>query len=517
MDQTQQSLTTTPITASVAVTSSWSGGYCATVKVTNKTSTTMSGWTVLVQMNASTLTTIWNASSSVASRQLTATSLASNAWLATGASTEFGFCTSGATGKPSVVSATGMPVTAVPSGLAAKLVISPSSTGYSANVVITNNATTTAWTWAVVVELAQSKVTNVWSASSSVTGSRLRLGPVAQNSVLAPGASTTVGFSATKTGTNYLPSVVSPIEPPRTCGTIAGLTCRAGEYCAIAAGSCQIADAAGVCTARPSACTADVAPVCGCDGNTYSNACQAALAGVNVDHAGECVRTCGTIAGLTCRAGEYCAIVAGSCQIADAAGVCTVRPNGCTADVAPVCGCDGNTYSNACQAALAGVNVDHTGECVRKCGTIVGLTCRAGEYCDLGVGTCNVADAGGICQVEPTVCPLTFVAAPVCGCDGRTYENACLAAAAGMNIDYTGECVLRTCGGIAGVVCRAGEYCAMDVGTCQIHDGAGTCQPMPDVCMDVVDFVCGCDGKTYNNACQAARAGTSVASAGTCL
>jgi hypothetical protein len=321
-------------------------------------------------------------------------------------------------------------------------VISPSSTGYSANVVITNNATTTAWTWAVVVELAQSKVTNVWSASSSVTGSRLRLGPVAQNSVLAPGASTTVGFSATKTGTNYLPSVVSPIEPPRTCGTIAGLTCRAGEYCAIAAGSCQIADAAGVCT---------------------------------------------------------------------------VRPNGCTADVAPVCGCDGNTYSNACQAALAGVNVDHTGECVRKCGTIVGLTCRAGEYCDLGVGTCNVADAGGICQVEPTVCPLTFVAAPVCGCDGRTYENACLAAAAGMNIDYTGECVLRTCGGIAGVVCRAGEYCAMDVGTCQIHDGAGTCQPMPDVCMDVVDFVCGCDGKTYNNACQAARAGTSVASAGTCL
>jgi hypothetical protein len=254
----------------------------------------------------------------------------------------------------------------VPSGLAAKLVIFESSTGYSANVVITNNATTTAWTWAVVVELAQSRMTNVWSASSSVTGSRLRLGPVAQNSVLAPGASTTVGFSATKTGTNYLPSVVSPIEPPRTCGTIAG------------------------------------------------------------------------------------------------------------------------------------------------------LTCRAGEYCDLGVGTCNVADAGGICRVEPTVCPLTLVAAPVCGCDGKTYENACLAAAAGMNIDYTGECVLRTCGGIAGVVCRAGEYCAMDVGTCQIPDGAGTCQPMPNVCMDVVDLVCGCDGKTYNNACQAARAGTSVASTGAC-
>jgi Cellulose binding domain/Kazal-type serine protease inhibitor domain len=439
MDQTRQSLTTTPITASVAVTSSWSGGYCATVNVTNKTSTTMSGWTVLVQMNASTLTTIWNASSSVASRQLTATSSASTAWLPAGASTEFGFCTSGATGKPSVVSATGMPVTAVPDGLAAKLVISPSSTGYSANVVITNNATTTAWTWAVVVELAQSKVTNVWSASSSVTGTRLRLGPVAQNSVLAPGASTTVGFSATKTGTNYLPSVVSPIEPPRTCGTIAGLTCRAGEYCAIAAGSCQIADAAGVCTTKPTVCTTDVAPVCGCDGNTYSNACQAALAGVNVDHTGECVRKCGGIAGLTCRTGEYCAIAAGSCQIADAAGVCTARGGVCPMDVVPVCGCDGNTYTNACQAALAGVNVDHSGECVPP-----------------------------------------------------------------------------TCGGTAGLVCRAGEYCAMDVGTCLTPNAAGVCQPMPEECMDVVDPVCGCDGKTYNNACQASMAGTSVASAGAC-
>ena len=41
------------------------------------------------------------------------------------------------------------------------------------------------------------------------------------------------------------------------------------------------------------------------------------------------------------------------------------------------------------------------------------------------------------------------VVEPVCGCDDETYDNACLAAAEGVNVAFEGECDegQETCGG----------------------------------------------------------------------
>lgn len=74
---------------------------------------------------------------------------------------------------------------------------------------------------------------------------------------------------------------------------------------------------------------------------------------------------CGGIAGFTCgEPQDFCMIpVAGQCGAADQSGTCTTKPEVCTLDFNPVCGCDGNTYPNACAAAAAGVSVSAAGEC----------------------------------------------------------------------------------------------------------------------------------------------------------
>ena len=70
----------------------------------------------------------------------------------------------------------------------------------------------------------------------------------------------------------------------------------------------------------------------------------------------------------------------------------------------------------------------------------------------------------------------------------------------------------EACGGLRGEACVKGTYCDYPLeALCGAADQTGTCQPTPEACDDVYDPVCGCDDRSYANACEAHGRGVSVA------
>ncbi len=122
----------------------------------------------------------------------------------------------------------------------------------------------------------------------------------------------------------------------------------------------------------------------------------------------------------------------------------------------------------------------------RTCGGIANLQCPSGQMCV--VSGPNFPDRAGVCRPvgRPQVCPHIFQ--PVCGVNGMTYSNACVAASRGVAVAHPGACT---------------------------PPPRPYPQP-PRVCTDIYQPVCGRDGQTYPNGCVARSNGVRVRHAGQC-
>jgi hypothetical protein len=106
--------------------------------------------------------------------------------------------------------------------------------------------------------------------------------------------------------------------------------------------------------------------------------------------------------------------------------------------------------------------------------------CRSGYLECLGVDDC--VDES-LVDLDPT-CPSVFD--PVCGCDNFTYDNSCLAIAAGVTSWTSGACSTQVFGCMVSSACNFDPFAIIENGSCLYDDICGDCGGMGTVlgCMD---------------------------------
>lgn len=163
----------------------------------------------------------------------------------------------------------------------------------------------------------------------------------------------------------------------------------------------------------------------------------------------------------------------------------------CTDHYDPVCGTDGKTYGNQCNANCASIPVAYEGECSNDC--------KSNNECSFGL-VCRDSVCQAPCDIE------CFAPDPVCGIDGNTYTcGEPDAQCHGVEVAYEGECVVEA-------ECSSNADCAGD-NVCRDQ----LCQQACEIQCIVPDPVCGDDGITY--VCgkeDAACHGVEVAHEGEC-
>jgi GH18 family chitinase len=179
------------LTTTLATPNDWGSGYCGTITVKNVGE--RAGWWKAALPFKDSITSLWNASYTVADGVLTMEGPAYNRKLHPGESTEVGLCAT----RPAAPAETPPP----PEGaLQAKVVITGDwGSGYCAKIAVTNTSGVKVQGWKVDVLNVEGSLSGLWNGSYTMEGTTMHLAPPEWNRDLAPGATNEdAGFCAAR-------------------------------------------------------------------------------------------------------------------------------------------------------------------------------------------------------------------------------------------------------------------------------------------------------------------------------
>ena len=201
---TIQAPPTTSTSVAYSLVSTWSGGFQASITITNTGTTTLSGWTLQFDF-AATITQIWNATVvSHAGNHYVIQNAGYNSTIAPGQSVSFGFlgAAAGAPVAPMnyVVNGTTSSSPPPPSnGVSAKVAfadVSDWGTGFTGNLTISNTGTSAINGWRLAFDY-MGAISSIWNATIvSHVGNHYVIQDAGYNASIAAGQSVTIGFNA---------------------------------------------------------------------------------------------------------------------------------------------------------------------------------------------------------------------------------------------------------------------------------------------------------------------------------